>query len=67
MDLTMSIASASMTLSEFKTQQALDVTMMRKVMDLQEVQALSLIESIPEMPNVPDPTGMTGRMIDVRV
>ena len=47
MSIELSIARASMNLSEFKAQQAVDVAMIKKTMDIQEQQIESLLSNLP--------------------
>ena len=61
MSIEMSIAQASMSMSEFKLQQAVDLTMIKKTMELQEMQIESLIS------NLPDVAPPSQSIIDVKV
>lgn len=47
MSIELSIARASMDLSEFRVQQAVDIAMVKKTMELQEQQIESLISNLP--------------------
>ena len=49
MSIEMSIAQASMRLNEFKLQQAADIAMIKKTMELQELQIESLISNLPDV------------------
>ena len=47
MSIELSIARASMNLCDFKVQQAVDIEMIKKTMDIQEQQIESLISNLP--------------------
>lgn len=49
MSMELSIARASMDLSEFKVQQAVDIAMIKKTMEVQEQQIESLISNLPDV------------------
>jgi len=61
MSIELSIARASMDLSEFRIQQAIDITMIKKNMELQEQQIESLISNLPAV------TPPSRNIIDVTV
>lgn len=53
MDIMESIAAASMTMSQMKIDNAYDIAMMKKTMDMQEQQAEILLdEMLSSLPNV---------------
>jgi len=60
MSYDMSIARAAMTMNEFKLQQAVNIEMLKKTMELQE---LSILPLISQMPNAAPPSGS---VIDVK-
>jgi len=60
MSITLDIARASMSLSEMKVKQAVDVSMMKKSMDLQEKQMESIIAGLSVV------ASMSGRIIDTK-
>ena len=49
MSIEMSIARTAMTMSEFKLQQAVNIEMLKKTMELQEMQVSSLIGRLPDI------------------
>ena len=63
MDLVSSIASASMSISQFKVQQAVQVSMLKKTMDSQEAAMTALVQDMLPSVNVTPQT--TGNIIDV--
>ena len=54
MSIEMSIARTAMSMNEMKLQQAVNVEMLKKTMELQELEAATLIDKLS---NVPSPTG----------
>ena len=60
MSIEMSIARTAMSINEFKLQQAANIEMLKKTMELQEMQVEALIGKLPDvaMPS--------GSMIDTR-
>lgn len=60
MDITLDVARTSINLSEFKVQQAIDISMLKKTMETQEMQAENLIKDLPES------LQLTGSIIDVK-
>ena len=60
MSIEMSIARTSMSLSEFKLQQALQTEMMKKTMEMQEMQIQSLISKLPDV------TSAAGSIVDTK-
>ena len=60
MEITLDIARASMSLSEFRFQHAIDIAMLKKTMEMQELQAEYLISKLPEV------APPSGSIIDVK-
>lgn len=60
MSIELSIARASMGLNEFKMQQAVQIEMLKKTMEMQEMQIQSLIGKLPDIPSV------TGSIVDTK-
>jgi len=56
----MDVASASMSINEFKFKQAVDVAMLKKTIELQELQAEYLIKDLPDI------QPPSGSIIDVK-
>ena len=65
MDMTMNIAALSMGLSAAKYQQAVDISVTKKAMSLQETQAAALIESLQTA--IPQQPVSFGHQLDVLV
>jgi len=49
MSFEMSIVRAAMTMNEFKLQQAVNISMLKKTMELQELSILPLICALPDV------------------
>jgi len=49
MSIEASIANASMSLNAFKLQQAVEISVMKKTMELQELQIQALISNLPDV------------------
>ena len=60
MSIEMSIANAAMSLNQIKLQQAVHIEMLKKTMELQELQITSLISQLPDV------SGPSGGIIDVK-
>ena len=60
MSIEMSIARAATAMNEFKLQQALQIEMLKKTMELQELQVSALIGKLPDI------SGAAGGIVDVK-
>ena len=60
MDIVSSVAQTSMSLSAFKVQQSVDIAMLKKTMELQELEIECLLGKMPDI------TQAVGSIIDVR-
>lgn len=56
----MAIAAASININAAQTQQAVQIAVMKKAMDVQETQGIQLVQNLRELPN---PT----RLLDIKV
>lgn len=63
MDLVSSIASASMSLSQFKVQQSVQISMLKKTMDTQEAAMTALVQDMMPSASVAPPS--SGHIVDV--
>ena len=60
MSVAMDIASASINLNEFRLKQAVEISMLKKTMELQELQVEYLIKDLPDI------AAPSGSIIDVK-
>ena len=60
MSITLDIARASMARSELKVKQAVDISMMKKSMELQETQLQALVNQLPNV------AALSGSKIDTK-
>jgi len=60
MSIVMDVANASISMSEFKFRQAIDIAMLKKTIELQELQVEYLINDLPDV------TPPSGSIIDVK-